>query len=48
MTAEAFIQQKAALAVQALYKADVPADSLQVSVTRKEFEGTIPWSPSRC
>ena len=39
MTAEAFIQQKAALAVQALYKADVPADSLQVSVTRKEFEG---------
>ena len=39
MTAEAFIQQKAALAIQALYKADVPAGSLQVSVTRKEFEG---------
>ena len=39
MTAEAFIQQKAALAMQALYGADVPAASLQVSVTRKEFEG---------
>ena len=39
MTAEAFIQQKAAQAVQALYQADVPAASLQVAVTRKEFEG---------
>ena len=39
MTAEAFIQQTAALAIRALYGADIPTDTLQVSVTRKEFEG---------
>ena len=39
MTAEAFIQQQAAKAVQALYNAEVAETSLQVSVTRKEFEG---------
>ena len=39
MTPELFIQEKAAAAVKALYNADVEASSLQVSVTRKEFEG---------
>ena len=39
MTPETFIQNKAAEAIQALYGADVQADSLQVAVTRKEFEG---------
>ena len=39
MTPEKFIQNKAAEAIQALYGADVQADSLQVAVTRKEFEG---------
>ena len=39
MTAELFIQQKAAQAIKAIYGADVPEASLQVSVTRKEFEG---------
>ena len=39
MTPEAFIQQKAAAAIQALYGTEVAETSLQVSVTRKEFEG---------
>ena len=39
MTPELFIQQKAAAAIQALYGAVVEASSLQVAVTRKEFEG---------
>ena len=39
MTAEQFIQQKAALAIKALWGADVDASTLQVGVTRKEFEG---------
>ncbi len=39
MTPEKFIQNKAAEAIKALYGADVQAESLQVSVTRKEFEG---------
>ena len=39
MTPELFIQEKAAAAVKALYNADVEASSLQVGVTRKEFEG---------
>ena len=39
MAPEKFIQNKAVEAIQALYGADVQADSLQVSVTRKEFEG---------
>ena len=39
MTPEVFIQNKAAAAIKALYGADVQADSLQVAVTRKEFEG---------
>ena len=39
MTPEAFIQQQAARAVQTLYQTEVEAASLQVSVTRKEFEG---------
>ena len=39
MTPETFIQNKAAEAIKALYGADVQADSLQVAVTRKEFEG---------
>ena len=39
MTPERFIQNKAAEAIKALYGADVQADSLQVAVTRKEFEG---------
>ena len=39
MTPEKFIQNQAAEAIKALYGADVQADSLQVAVTRKEFEG---------
>ncbi len=39
MTPEAFIQQKAAAAIQAIYATEVAQESLQVSVTRKEFEG---------
>ena len=39
MAPETFIQKKAAEAIRALYGADVQADSLQVAVTRKEFEG---------
>ncbi|MBP5635964.1 MAG: arginine--tRNA ligase, partial [Bacteroidales bacterium] len=39
MTAEQFIQEKAAQAIKALWGADVEASSLQVGVTRKEFEG---------
>ena len=39
MTPEAFIQAAAAKAVSALYGTEVAATSLQVSVTRKEFEG---------
>ena len=39
MSPETFIQQQAARAIQALYGAEVPESSLQVSVTRKEFEG---------
>lgn len=37
MTPEQFIEQKAALAVKALYGVD--SDNLQVQTTRKEFEG---------
>ena len=39
MSAEAFIQQKAAAAILALYGTEVAETSLQVAVTRKEFEG---------
>ena len=39
MTPESFIQQKAAEAMKALYGADIDAATLQVAVTRKEFEG---------
>ena len=39
MSAESFIQQKAAAAIQAIYGTEVAETSLQVSVTRKEFEG---------
>ncbi|MBQ3847123.1 MAG: arginine--tRNA ligase, partial [Bacteroidales bacterium] len=39
MTPESFIQQKAAEAIKALYGVDTDASTLQVSVTRKEFEG---------
>ena len=39
MTAEQFLAAKASEAVKALYAADCPAESLQVAVTRKEFEG---------
>ena len=39
MTAEQFLAAKASEAVKALYGADCPAESLQVAVTRKEFEG---------
>ena len=39
MTPENFIQQKAAAAILALYGTEVAETSLQVSVTRKEFEG---------
>ena len=39
MVPELFIQKKAAEAIKALYGADVQENILQVSVTRKEFEG---------
>ena len=39
MSSEGFIQQKAAEAIKALYGTEVAETSLQVSVTRKEFEG---------
>ena len=39
MTPEQFIAIKASEAVKALYNADIPADQMQVGVTRKEFEG---------
>jgi len=39
MTPESFIAGKAVQAIKALYGADVEASSLQVQVTRKEFEG---------
>ena len=39
MTPETFIQTKAAEAIKSLYGSDVEQGSLQVQVTRKEFEG---------
>ena len=39
MTPEQFIASKAALAVKALYNTDVEPSALQVTFTRKEFEG---------
>jgi len=39
MTPEVFLQGQAAKAISALYNTDVDPASLQVSVTRKEFEG---------
>ena len=39
MTPEKFIQGKASEAIQALYGAAVPSETLQVAVTRKDFEG---------
>ncbi len=39
MSAESFIAAKASEAIKAVYGADVPAESLQVQPTRKEFEG---------
>ena len=39
MTQEAFIQQQAAAAIRDLYAAEVAPETLQVAVTRKEFEG---------
>lgn len=39
MTPESFIASKAAEAIKEIYGADVDASTLQVGVTRKEFEG---------
>ena len=39
MTPEVFLAEQAAKAVKAIYGADVDASTLQVQVTRKEFEG---------
>ena len=39
MTAEQLLLSKSAEAVSALYGAEIPASSLQLTVTRKEFEG---------
>ena len=39
MTPESFIQAQAAKAIKALYNTDADPSALQVSVTRKEFEG---------
>ena len=39
MSPEQFIAAKSAMAIKAIYGAEVDASTLQVSVTRKEFEG---------
>ena len=39
MSPELFIISKASEAIQALYGVEMPAEQLQVQVTRKEFEG---------
>ena len=39
MIPEQFIELKASEAVKALYNTDVPAETMQVGITRKEFEG---------
>ena len=39
MTPELFIQTKAAEAIKNIYGADVEPSTLQIQVTRKEFEG---------
>lgn len=39
MSPEKFIIEKASLAVEALYGTSVPENTLQVQITRKEFEG---------
>ena len=39
MSPDIFIVEKARQAVSSLYAADIPAESFQVQVTRKEFEG---------
>lgn len=39
MTPETFIAEQAVKAIKALYNTDIDASSLQVQVTRKEFEG---------
>ena len=39
MGAEAFISQRASEGVKVLYGADIPASTLQVTATRKDFEG---------
>lgn len=39
MTPESFIQNKAAEAIKNIYGTEVGAESLQIQVTRKEFEG---------
>ena len=39
MTPEIFIASKASEAIKALYNAELDSKDLQVSVTRKEFEG---------
>ena len=39
MIPEQFIALKASEAVKALYNTDVPAETMQVGITRKEFEG---------
>ena len=39
MTPESFIASKAVLAIKDLYNTDIDASTLQVQVTRKEFEG---------
>ena len=39
MTGEQFIAHKAVDAVKALYGAELPADVMQVGITRKDFEG---------
>ena len=39
MTPESFIAGKAVLAIKDLYNTDIEPSSVQVQVTRKEFEG---------
>lgn len=39
MTPESFIAEQASKAIKSLYNAEIEASSLQVQVTRKEFEG---------
>jgi len=41
MNLESYVAEKAAVAIESLYGAKVPVESIQVAPTRKEFEGDV-------